>query len=254
MGLKEYDCRPGCPNNDVSIFEDYQFKTKIADSGITAQKYRITIVNVVYGYTNNNGWGKLWTDWIRVRNQTDAEPTIHLMPYTGVVHSKPIALPQSMKWDTLSVEKIEPANTRMNLTIINSATNVTINGHDNLTGSTIDLKDLNDIGIEGIRLQAWVSGNPGNVPSLDSWSVECSEENAWRDDFFGNGKIENRLEADEKTVGLWHFDDGSGDVLQDSSGNGNQGTIDGALWDDGRMGGAWILMELVIMSGLVRAT
>ena len=157
MGLKEYDCRPGCPNNDVSIFEDYQFKTKIADSGITAQKYRITIVNVVYGYTNNNGWGKLWTDWIRVRNQTDAEPTIHLMPYTGVVHSKPIALPQSMKWDTLSVEKIEPANTRINLTIINSATNVTINGHDNLTGSTIDLKDLNDIGIEGIRLQAWVS-------------------------------------------------------------------------------------------------
>jgi hypothetical protein len=39
-----------------------------------------------------------------------------------------------------------------------------------------------------------------------------------------------RFEPDNDTIALYHFDDGSGSVLQDSSPNGHHGTIVGAKW------------------------
>lgn len=39
-----------------------------------------------------------------------------------------------------------------------------------------------------------------------------------------------RLEADADTLALYHFDEGQGDVLNDSSGNGHHGKIIGAKW------------------------
>ncbi|GIX08242.1 MAG: hypothetical protein KatS3mg115_2645 [Candidatus Poribacteria bacterium] len=43
---------------------------------------------------------------------------------------------------------------------------------------------------------------------------------------------------DPDLVGLWLFDDGSGDVATDSSGNGNDATLNGDFeWIDGAFGG-----------------
>jgi hypothetical protein len=43
----------------------------------------------------------------------------------------------------------------------------------------------------------------------------------------------------ETVVGIWLFDDGGGDVAQDSSGNGNDGTLNGPEWtNESRFGGA----------------
>lgn len=39
-----------------------------------------------------------------------------------------------------------------------------------------------------------------------------------------------RFENDKKTLALYHFDEGQGDVLKDSSGNGHHGAIEGAEW------------------------
>jgi hypothetical protein len=44
--------------------------------------------------------------------------------------------------------------------------------------------------------------------------------------------------ADDGLVAEWHFDEGAGGVLVDSSGNGNDGTIYGATWTEGVSGGA----------------
>lgn len=41
---------------------------------------------------------------------------------------------------------------------------------------------------------------------------------------------QRRFEPDENTMALYHFDEGSGDVLKDSSGNGHDGKIVGAKW------------------------
>jgi hypothetical protein len=42
----------------------------------------------------------------------------------------------------------------------------------------------------------------------------------------------------ETVVGMWLFDEGDGDVAEDSSGNGNDGTLEGAKWVDGKFGKA----------------
>ena len=44
--------------------------------------------------------------------------------------------------------------------------------------------------------------------------------------------------ADEGLVAEWHFDEGAGSVLADSSGNGNDGAIYGATWTEGVSGSA----------------
>ncbi len=44
--------------------------------------------------------------------------------------------------------------------------------------------------------------------------------------------------SDDGLVAEWHFDEGSGGVLADSSGNGNDGVIHGATWVEGKYGQA----------------
>jgi len=47
-----------------------------------------------------------------------------------------------------------------------------------------------------------------------------------------------QAQSDEGLVAEWHFDEGSGSVLKDSSGNGNDGVIYGATWVEGKYGKA----------------
>ncbi|MEA1864582.1 MAG: hypothetical protein U9N46_05215 [Euryarchaeota archaeon] len=51
--------------------------------------------------------------------------------------------------------------------------------------------------------------------------------------------------ADDGLVAEWHFDEGSGSVLADSSGNGNDGVIHGATWVEGKF---WANPFMVIRS------
>ena len=149
--------------------------------------------------------------------------TIH--PTNATLTSTPISLPDTMLYSTLSLTKTEPANTYINVSVLNAETNTTIPGFDNLTSRTIDLTPLNELGITSIRLRAYFSGNGSATPSLDSWGVEWTAENAWRDSFTGDSKLAYPYGVDEHTVGYWRFEEGSGDVTGDSSGNGNDGTL-----------------------------
>jgi PGF-CTERM protein/uncharacterized repeat protein (TIGR01451 family) len=47
-----------------------------------------------------------------------------------------------------------------------------------------------------------------------------------------------QAKSEQGLVAEWHFDEGSGSVVKDSSGNGNDGTIHGATWVDGKYGKA----------------
>ena len=156
--------------------------------------------------------------------------------FLGTITSKSIKAPMNHIWDLLSISKTEPVNTFINVSIIDSATNQTIVGFDNLTNRTIDITPLNDLNIPSIRLKAYFSGNGSATPSLESWGVEWMAENAWRDSFVGNSKIAGPSIADEHTMGLWHFDRTNNDVLVDSSLQSNHGTIHNADWCEGRNG------------------
>jgi len=155
------------------------------------------------------------------------------------ITSTAINLPSNMSWDSFSLTKTEPANTHINVSVINNATNQTIISFDNLTNRTIDLSPLNDQGITSIRLKAYFSGNGSATPSLNSWGVEWMAENAWRDSFTGNSKLTYPYGVDEHTVGYWRFEEGCGNVARDWSGNGNDGMLENMKesdWVDGRIG------------------
>ena len=47
-----------------------------------------------------------------------------------------------------------------------------------------------------------------------------------------------KIEIDADTVALWLFDEGSGDVLRDFSGKGNDGKVVAAEWVPGKFGSA----------------
>ena len=51
----------------------------------------------------------------------------------------------------------------------------------------------------------------------------------------------NAGQQKEDIVGLWLFDEGSGNTAEDSSGNGYDGAINGCKWVDGRNGMALLL-------------
>ncbi|MFQ6062808.1 MAG: hypothetical protein ACE5J9_06490, partial [Methanosarcinales archaeon] len=44
--------------------------------------------------------------------------------------------------------------------------------------------------------------------------------------------------SDNGLVAEWAFDEGKGNIVKDTSGNGNDGTIHGATWVDGKFGKA----------------
>ena len=73
-----------------------------------------------------------------------------------------------MNWDSLSIAKTELANTYINISIINNATNQTISGYENRTEKNIDISNITT---DSIRLKASFSGDGQNTPTLDSWGV-----------------------------------------------------------------------------------
>ncbi len=264
LGLGKHD-------DTVFLYEDSVELTMIQDENITDDRYKTSIVNVVNGY-DGGGWGKLWTDWYRIRRQVFPEPTVHLKTVSGVAESFSIDLPESMNWDTLSLMKEENGNSYIRVNIMNPATNKTIAGHGNLEMENVDISGLNFLGVNSIRLQAVFTGidsidsvsnltrsdlpeNEIDTPFLYSWGVEWVADNAWRDSFIGDGKLvgdvnisggqlklrDDQLLLEAGLVGLWNFDEGAGNTAYDTSGNNNNGTLnnmDNSDWINGRVGTA----------------
>ena len=82
--------------------------------------------------------------------------------------------------------------------------------------------DLGDLSLEKIKLPFTMSRNfTGEINE-----VRVSKAARYDNDF----TPPLRFEPDADTLGLYHFDEGQGEVLYDSSGNGNHGKIVGAKW------------------------
>ena len=178
------------------------------------------------GYDDNNG---LYGDtWIYTPKGFETE---------GVYISSVIKLPTDCLWDKATVTKHEAYGNNITVTFYNGVTGVPIEGHNNRTERNLDLDELNDNGVTSLKMKVFFHGNGSSTPTLDSLGVEWVKESAWRDGFIGDGKLDRRLESDGHTVALWHFDEGNGNALNDCSGNANHGTVNGAVWVEGRSGG-----------------
>ena len=212
-----------------------------------------TTTNVEIGkYTGSNGdhfHGIIDEVYIfkRVLSQETINQYVNSYNYetdNGWVTSKSITRPGNYDFTNINIAKIESNKSYINMSVINAYNNQTIPGYENRTESNIDISNITT---DSIRLKAWFSGDGQNAPALDSWGVEWTAGNAWRDSFIGSGKVDlgnstiSGLRGDEHTLALWHFDEGQGNVLKDSSGNGNDGTLmnmDENNWRDGISGKA----------------
>ena len=104
----------------------------------------------------------------------------------GFVTSEEIELPSaSFLWSVLSLDKNEPPDTHINISIINASSDQAIPGFENITDSHFD---ITNISADTIRIKAWFHGNGSSTPSLGSWGVEWVRGDTWRDGFTGEGK------------------------------------------------------------------
>ncbi|UCF08079.1 MAG: hypothetical protein JSW28_10650 [Thermoplasmata archaeon] len=91
----------------------------------------------------------------------------------GNITSTPITLPPDGEWGVLYVNKTEPANTYINVTVIDTASGQAIPGFTNLTGDIIDLTELDPILYPSIKLYANFTSNETAYPTLHYWAVNC---------------------------------------------------------------------------------
>jgi len=150
-------------------------------------------------YLGSSWNGTSFTDWfegrideVAVWNRTLSSGEIgnQMNSYrnSGNIRSTLISLPEDMKWSFLSLEKSEPTDMYVNISVENEF-NAIIIGYQALTGTNIDLTDLNGE-VDKIRLKAVLSGNGNDTPGLLSWGVEWMKENTWRDSFIEDGNID----------------------------------------------------------------
>ena len=126
--------------------------------------------------------------WNRTLSSQEIGNQVNRYRNSGYISSTLLTLPDDMQWSYLSVKKTEPSDTYVNISVEDEF-NTTIIGYLELTGTNIDLTDLNEMGIDNIRLQADLSGNGLLTSRLVSWGIEWIRENTWRDSFIGNEKI-----------------------------------------------------------------
>jgi len=109
--------------------------------------------------------------------------------------------------------------TNIAITFKGNVAQIYVNGHKdgemNIKGLNIHRDRFITIGCRGIR---YFKG------SIDE--VRFSNIARYTNDF----TPKNHFETDKNTLALYHFDEGTGEVLKDSSGNGHDGKIIGAKW------------------------
>lgn len=107
-----------------------------------------------------------------------------------------------------------------------------INGHSSLSESlSPDFVSQIPKSVKFPNLSIWLGGREhrekrGHPTNLNLHAYRISSTARYSDDF----QPIQSFEADEHTVALYHFDEGQGDVLHDSSGNNHHGKIVGAKW------------------------
>ena len=146
---------------------------------------------------------------------------------TGKITSPVITLPEGYDWDRLSLDKNELRGTSINVTVINAITSTAIPGYIDISLHDMDISGLNSPEYSAIRLEALFRGTVDVTPTLYSWGVQWKREGGWYDDFAGGSNIMGAVGADDRTSSLWHFDGESGQMLTDSSNNGNDGLLGG---------------------------
>lgn len=208
-----------------------------------------------------HGWNtgtEAYFDNVRVRKYIGSEPSSEMGAEESkdepfYIASQPIELPSSHLWDHLYIQKTEPPNTDICISVFDAGSSATVPGYENVSSHSLDLSQLNYMDIQRIFLKAFFIGSGASKPTLDSWGLEWKAEDTWRDSFvtgtklrdtenlFVGGNIslsENTVMPGRNVTAIWHFDEIDCSIAKDVSGNSNDGMILGPEKCEGFFGNA----------------
>ncbi|UCF07515.1 MAG: PKD domain-containing protein, partial [Thermoplasmata archaeon] len=95
----------------------------------------------------------------------------------GTITSKPITIPANNTWSQLYINKTEPEDSNITVTIVDAASGEPIAGFINLTGSTINLTGFNPHIHSSIKLVANFNVGITAAPVMHYWAVNWEEIN-----------------------------------------------------------------------------
>jgi hypothetical protein len=123
------------------------------------------------------------------------------------------------EWSHVAI--VVESNVNINLFIngvnVNTFTGGTIHSNNAPLTFGVNYHAFNDLGLTGTPAE-WLYGNISQI--------RISNNKRYESNFSPN----TTLSADANTVGYWNFNEGTGTTIIDLSGNGNDGTINGATW------------------------
>ncbi|WP_455391553.1 hypothetical protein, partial [[Eubacterium] cellulosolvens] len=157
----------------------YGYMRKIPEN-INTSNLNFTIFLIANDWTSNS-----YYCWI----STIIDKIYFVNDPKGVIKSKPINVPENMQWDTLIINKTQPKNCVVDITILNASNNQPIPGIPKYSNEgEIDISSIDPVKYPSIKLKAELVRNQTKVPALHYWGVSWKADNAWRDTLFGNEK------------------------------------------------------------------
>ncbi|MCK5560032.1 MAG: hypothetical protein KAJ51_05540, partial [Thermoplasmata archaeon] len=109
---------------------------------------------------------------------------------TASLTSVAINLPTGKSWDTLGLDKYEPSNTQITISLLNAVNNQPISGYSNINGLSKDLSSLDPVLYSSIKLRAIFDGNNKiSTPILYHWGLSWVAQNVWQDTFISASKV-----------------------------------------------------------------
>jgi len=179
----------------------------------------------IFFYTLAAGWGS--DMWVYLKADLEGKSNYEI--WEKLMENNPYGL-DYYNFNKLPLERqtsgtISGTVTNTSFNPIQGAT-VTASNGDSTTTDATGSYTLTNIPIGNYTVTASAIG----YDPQSQENIEVREDQTTTLDF--------QLGADVSVVGLWHFDEGSGIVAVDLSGNENHGTINGATWTTGKIGSA----------------
>jgi hypothetical protein len=110
--------------------------------------------------------------------------------YRGHFISEPIDLPQGKKWDMAYLAGTTPLNTSFRISVLDEAGR-TLSGYQDIDRWDVDLKDVSPTHNRTIRIKVTIESELNwTTPVLDGLLVKWMDEGTWRDEFYGDAKID----------------------------------------------------------------
>ncbi len=122
--------------------------------------------------------------------------------YRGTFTTEEISLPTTseLKWDMLDLEGALPANTTMTLSVLDPDTGDPITGFEDLTDWNVDLSSIDTTSPSAhrtIQVEVTLASEFNNTtPVLNRLLIKWMDRRAWRDEFYGAGKVDRLLGLD----------------------------------------------------------